>query len=400
MAIAIVAALLALGWYPAIASVASPARGAFDPALVKRGEQLASLGDCASCHSAPEGAAYAGGAPLQTPFGTVYSTNITPDPQTGIGRWTQADFRRALREGVSRDGHLLYPAFPYDHFTHLSDADIGALYAFMMTRDPASAPMVRNRLRFPFEFRPLIGGWNALYLRPGPVPQQAGRSAQWQRGAYLVESVAHCGACHTPRTRLGGERRQAPLAGGETEGWRATALNGNSPSPVPWTVDTLAAYLRSGLVPDHAITAGPMQDVVHNLAHVSDADVRAIAAYIISGMEPVSAKRRQREATARQKAPVPLAQVQPPAAAADADQATLALGASVYQESCASCHDAGRQVSSNSALPLPLAVALYLPDPGNLIHIVREGIAPPPGQPGRWMPPFDDILTDEQVTAL
>jgi mono/diheme cytochrome c family protein len=400
--LAILAALafFAFAWHPSIAAVNPPARNAFDPALVRRGQQLASAGDCNSCHSTADGPSYAGGVALQTPFGTIHGTNITPDAQTGIGGWSEAAFRRALREGVSRDGHLLYPAFPYNHFTHLSDADIGALYAFMMTRDPAPAQPVRNQLQFPFQFRPLVAGWNLLYLERGPLPAQANQDAQWARGEYLVRSVGHCGACHTPRTRLGGEDTDHALAGGEAEGWRASALERHSPSPVPWTVDTLSAYLRSGLVADHAVTAGPMQAVVRNLAHVSGADVRAIATYIVSAMGPVTPGRQRREALARQKAQVPLAQVQPAAAAPDADQPALTLGAKVYQESCASCHDAGRQLSSGSALRLPLAVALYLPDPRNLIHIVREGIAPPPGQPGRWMPPFDGILSDEQLTAL
>jgi mono/diheme cytochrome c family protein len=401
LALLAIAAFFGLAWHPPIAAVAAPSRTAFDPALVRRGAQLASAGDCNSCHSASGGASYAGGVAIETPFGTIHGTNISPDPRSGIGEWSEAAFRRALREGVSRDGHLLYPAFPYNHFTHLSDADISALYAFMMTRDPAPAVTAPNRLRFPFQFRPLVAGWNALYLQRGALPSAGtAHDAQWQRGEYLVRSVAHCGACHSPRTALGGEERDHPLAGGDAEGWNAPALNANSPSPVPWTVDTLAAYLRTGLVPDHAITAGPMQAVVHNLAHVSDDDVRAIATYIVSGMGPVTPARQQREAQARQKAQIALAQVQPASAAADGDQARLTLGAKVYQESCAACHDAGRQVSSDSALRLPLAVALYLPDARNLIHIVRGGIAPPPGQPGRWMPPFDGILSDDQLTAL
>jgi mono/diheme cytochrome c family protein len=389
-----------LAWHPQIAAITPPARTTFDPALVQRGQQLASAGDCNSCHSTGDGPSYAGGVALQTPFGVIHGTNITPDARTGIGGWSEAAFRRALREGVSRDGHLLYPAFPYNHFTHLADADIAALYAFMMTRDAAPAPAVRNRLQFPFQFRPLVAGWNLLYLDRGPLPSRATQDAQWRRGEYLVRSVGHCGACHTRRTRLGGEQTDRALAGGEAEGWRASALDGHSPSPVPWTVDSLAAYLRSGLVTDHAITAGPMQAVVSNLAHVDDADVRAIAAYIVSGMGPVTPQRQRREAQARQKAQLPLAQVQPAAAAPDAQQATLTLGAKVYQESCASCHDAGRQLASGTALPLPLAVALYLPDARNLIHIVREGIAPPPGRPGRWMPPFEGNLGDDQLTAL
>jgi len=393
-------AFVAIAWHPAIDAVAPPARSAFDPALVRRGQRLAALGDCASCHTARDGSSYAGGVPLQTDFGTIYGTNITPDPRTGIGNWSPAAFRRALRQGVSRDGHLLYPAFPYHHFTHLTDGDIDALYAFMMTRDPVPAQPPANRLRFPLQFRPLVAGWNLLYLREGPLPAAAGQDPQTARGAYLVQSVAHCAACHTPRNSLGAERRDAALAGGEAEGWRATALNANSPSPVPWTPQTLAAYLRTGLVPEHAITAGPMQAVVHQLSHADEADVRAIASYIAANMGAPTPERRSREAASRQKAAQPLALVKPAAPAPADQQSTLALGASVYATSCAGCHDAGRQVSSNSALPLPLAVALHLPDPRNLIHIVREGIAPPDGQPGRRMPPFEGALTDEQLTAL
>ncbi|HMA09136.1 MAG TPA: cytochrome c, partial [Ramlibacter sp.] len=242
-----------------------PVQSQFDRSLVRKGQLLAAVGDCSSCHTTRDGQPYAGGVPLRTQFGTIHGTNITPDPETGIGTWSEAAFRRALREGVSRDGHLLYPAFPYDHFTHLTDEDIGALYAFFMTRDPVRSQPLSNRLVFPLQFRPLIAAWNALYLRKGPLPQQDSQSAEWNRGAYLVQSLAHCAACHSPRDALGAEKPDAYLAGGEAEGWHATALNRQSPSPVPWTVPALATYLRTGLVADHAITAGPMQDVVHNL---------------------------------------------------------------------------------------------------------------------------------------
>jgi len=394
-------AFFALAWHPAIATVAAPAPASFDRALVRRGEQLASMGDCLSCHSTPGGPAYGGGVPLQTSFGTLYGTNITPDPETGIGGWSEEAFRRALREGVSRDGHLLYPAFPYNHFTHLGDEDIRALYAFVMTRTPARSRAPANELVFPLQFRPLIAGWNLLYLQRGPIAQDTSRSAEWNRGAYLVRSVAHCAACHAPRTKLGGERGDGALSGGEAEGWVATALDARSPSPVPWTVDTLTRYLRTGLVADHAVTAGPMQAVVHNLSGVNAADVRAIATYIHSRMEPVSAQQRSRETAARQKAAQPsLLRVQPAADRPAPDAKTRELGAAVYAATCASCHDAGRQLSSSTALQLPLAVALYLPRPDNLIHIIREGIAPPRGERGRWMPSFDGALTDEQLTAL
>jgi mono/diheme cytochrome c family protein len=401
LVIAAIVAFFALAWHPAIASVAPPAATSFDRAQVQRGEQLALLGDCTSCHSSRTGPAYAGGVGLETSFGTIYSTNITPDAGTGIGGWSLEAFRRALREGVSRDGHLLYPAFPYNHFTHLTDDDIAALYAFFMTRTPAQAHAPANHLRFPLQFRPVVAGWNLLYLKRGPVAQDSAHDADWNRGAYLVQSVAHCGACHTPHNQLGAERKDLALAGGVTEDWYASALNANTPSPVPWTPDTLAAYLRTGLVPDHAITAGPMQEVVHNLARVDAADVRAIANYVHSAMGATTDQQRAREASARQKAALPsLAQVQPSGNGLAPDANTMQLGATVYTAACASCHDAGRQVASDGALRLPLASALYQPIPANLIHIIRQGIAPPRGEPGRWMPAFEGTLSEDELTAL
>jgi mono/diheme cytochrome c family protein len=377
----------ALAWRPPIASVQVPAAGSVDPTLVRRGAQLASLGNCVSCHTAPDGAPFAGGRALPTPFGTIHGTNITPDVDTGIGGWSQAAFTRALREGVSRDGHLLYPAFPYDHFTRMEDGDIQALYAYLMTRTPVRASPPANRLMFPLQFRPLVAGWNLLYLDQGPRPAQAAQSAEWNRGAYLADALAHCSACHSPRNRLGAEERGQPFGGGEAEGWHASALNARAESPVPWTADVLTAYLRTGLVPDHAMSAGPMQDVVRSLSEVDPADVRAIATYITAGMGSPGAEQKARETTARERAQGPL-------------KIDSSPGARLYADNCASCHDAGRGLSSNSALRLPLAVALYVPDPRNLLHIVRQGIQPIAGRPGRWMPPFEGTLTEEQIATL
>lgn len=378
----------ALAWRAPIAQVATPARASFDAALVRRGAQLATLGNCISCHTSTAGGGFGGGQAVPTPFGTVYATNITPDRATGIGAWSEDAFRRALREGVSRDGHLLYPAFPYDHYTRLQDADIYALYAYLMTRDPVHAVAPRNRLMFPLQFRPLIAGWNLLFLQTGPRATNTAQSAEWNRGAYLVDALAHCGSCHTPRNRLGGEVRRRAFAGGEAEGWTATALDRRSPSPVPWTRDALAAYLRSGLVADHAMSAGPMQDVVRSLAAVDAADVQAIATYIHAQTQPAPPERATREQAARAKAQGPLPMDTSP-------------GARLYADNCASCHDRGRGLSSNSSLQLPLAVALYLPDARNLLHIVRQGIRPLAGGPdGRWMPPFEGTLDDAQLATL
>ncbi|MDB5954510.1 c-type cytochrome [Ramlibacter sp.] len=378
-------AAFAFAWRAPIARVATPATASFDAATVHRGARLAAMGNCVSCHTTGDGAAFAGGRGLPTPFGTVFATNITPDGETGIGGWSEAAFMRALREGVSRDGHLLYPAFPYDHFTRLADGDIHALYAYLMTRTPVHAVAPANRLTFPLQFRPLLAGWNLLFLQQGPRTQTA--SGEAGRGAYLVEALAHCSACHSPRNRLGAEQHDRFLAGGEAEGWHASALNGQSESPLPWSTEALAAYLRTGLVPGHAMTAGPMQDVVRSQSEVDPADVHAIATYITGAMGPPSPERQTREAAARQRAQGPLHQDGSP-------------GARLYADNCAACHDAGRGLSSNSALRLPLAVALYMPDPRNLLHIVRQGIQPVAGRPGRWMPPFEGTLNEEQLATL
>src|SRR5947209_17032374 len=175
----------------------------FAPDLIKRGGELAALGYCASCHTAEAGKPFAGGRPLATPFGTIYGTNITPDPETGISLWSQAAFNRAMRDGVDRAGRDLYPAFPYDHFTKLADEDLTALYAFLMTREPVNAPNPGNELAFPYNVRPLLAGWKLLYLNKDVVAPDKGKSAEWNRGAYLVEALSHCGACATPAGRLG-----------------------------------------------------------------------------------------------------------------------------------------------------------------------------------------------------
>ena len=209
------AVFLAFAWHREIEAVSPPAPASFAATDIERGAQLAMLGNCNTCHTTDGGAPYAGQRPLRTQFGTIYSTNITPDPDTGIGRWSEAAFTRAMREGVDRRGRHLYPAFPYDHFTRLTDADIRALYAFMMTRQPASAEAPRNDLAFPLNIRMTIAGWKALFFRRDGTEPDSARDEKANRGAYLVEGIAHCGGCHTPRNLLGAEKRGQSLSGGQ-----------------------------------------------------------------------------------------------------------------------------------------------------------------------------------------
>ncbi|MDN4051591.1 c-type cytochrome [Massilia sp. YIM B02763] len=380
-------AAFAIMWRPAIVPLAKVPR--FDPAMVEKGARLAALGNCAACHTADPARPYAGGLAMETPFGTVHSTNITPDARTGIGDWSEAAFTRALREGVSRDGHLLYPAFPYDHYTRLARADVQALYAYVMTRTPLDAPAPANAMTFPFGFRPLVGLWNVVYLDRTPWRPDPARPADWNRGAYVADALAHCSACHSPRTRLGGEDRRRFLDGGEAEGWYVPALNRNSPSPLPWTRAQLAVYLRTGIAPDHAAAGGPMQGVVQGLAKADPADVEALATWLHAWLAEAPAAPKGNAALAGSL----------PAPPADAPQ-QLGAGYAVYAGACARCHEAGRAPTSGGALPLQKAVALYDPDPRSLVRIVREGIHPPDGEPGRWMPGFAGILDEGQTTAL
>jgi mono/diheme cytochrome c family protein len=378
----------ALTWKPALERQAAPPR--FDKMLVARGANLSRLGMCAACHTADPARPFAGGRALHTSFGTVYSTNITPDARTGIGGWGPDAFERAMRQGVSRDGRLLYPAFPYNHYTKLAPDDMRALYAYFMTRPALAAPARANQLTFPFGFRPLLAFWNLLYLDESPWRPDARQSAEWNRGAYVADTLAHCIACHTPRTLLGGPNLERRLDGGEADDWHAPALNAKSPSPLPWTRAHLTEYLRTGIAPGHAVAAGPMQDVVANLGQADPRDVAAVAAYIHGYLAQAPA----RPTPAQQGGSLPAPADQDP------DLARMRLGYETYAMACASCHDAGRGPGSGAALHLQNAVALYNPDPRNLIHIIRKGIAPPDGEAGRWMPGFGTLLGDAQVTAL
>src|SRR6185437_4100796 len=205
--IALVGLAIAIGimYEPSIAPVAPPAPASFDPQLVRAGARVVTLGDCVVCHTAKDGKPFAGGLPLATPLGTLYATNITPDPDTGIGRWSQEAFARALRSGIARDGHQLYPAFPYIHFTRMSDHDLVAAYAYLMTREPVRASAPANKLIFPLNFRPPVAFWNILYLRKGEYEPDATQSAQWNRGKLIVDGLGHCASCHSPLNAIGGQ---------------------------------------------------------------------------------------------------------------------------------------------------------------------------------------------------
>ena len=373
----------------AIAPIARPDASVYAAATIARGQQLAALGDCAVCHTSINGVLNAGGRPLETPFGVIYSTNITPDVATGIGAWSYPAFERAMREGVHRDGKQLYPAFPYTHFAKTTDADLQALYAHLMAQSPVRAENLENRLTFPFNIRPLLAGWNALFHQAKPFQADATKSELWNRGAYLVEGLGHCSACHSPRNALGAEQQSAYLAGGFSEGWEAPALTSLSQAPIAWSVDELYAYLRTGESRFHGVAAGPMAPVVKELSALPDQDIRAMAVYLGSFNDTTTDRAAQDALAAKLEA-----------ATSTGIPATSSVGARLYQGACAVCHEVGGAPLFGSRPSLALNSNLHSAVPDNLIQVILHGITSPVSSDLGYMPAFRDSLTDGQVAEL
>ncbi|UDL96011.1 molybdopterin-dependent oxidoreductase [Lichenihabitans sp. PAMC28606] len=390
----------AAGVIAAISVVPSPWRGAIppipqpDPAVyssvtIEHGRIVAALGDCAVCHAGP-GGGLSGGKPIATPFGTVTATNITPDLTTGIGSWSYPAFERAMRDGVSRDGHYLYPAHPYTSFTKASEADLQALYAYVMAQPAVAHEPPTTTLRFPFNLRPLMAGWNALFLKPGPLQAEPTRSDQWNRGRSLVEGLGHCGACHSPRNALGAEQGGAQhLAGAFVEGWEAPSLTALSRAPIPWTEDELFAYLSTGQSRHHGVAAGPMAAVVSELGTVPAADLRAMAHYLAS-FQTATPTTVETEALAET-----LAQ-----RTATAPLTASALGGRLYDGACAMCHEAGGPVLFGARPALALNTNVHSASPDNLARVVLHGIAEPAHADLGAMPGFAGSFSDQQAAEL
>ena len=370
----------------AIAPIAQPDASVYSAATIARGKELAALGACAVCHTSEHGVVNAGGRPLETPFGTVYTTNITPDVDTGIGAWSYPAFERAMREGIHRDGRHLYPAFPYTHFARTNDADLQALYAYLTAQAPVRAATPANTLAFPFNLRPLLAGWNALFHRPDTFRPDPSKSEIWNRGAYLIEGLGHCSACHSPRNGLGAERQRAYLAGGFAEGWEAPALTSLSKAPIPWSEDELYAYLRTGESRLHGVAAGPMAPVVKELAALPDQDIRAMAVYLASFNE--AADRPAHDALAAKLE------------ASTAVTTAASAGGRIYQGACAVCHEVGGPPLFGSRPSLALNSNLHSDVPDNLIQVILHGIAKPAATDLGYMPAFKDSMSDSQVAEL
>ncbi len=352
---------------------------AFDQ--IERGRYLATVGDCAGCHTEPGGQPYAGGLALATPFGKLLVPNITPDRATGIGAWSDDDFINALLNGRGHSGERLYPAMPYPYYTKMTRSEALAIRAYLATLEPVDHAVVANQLPFPFNIRTSLAAWDWLFFTAGRFEPAAGKSAEWNRGAYLVEGPGHCGVCHTAKNSLGGDKTSHALQGGVLQGWFAPKLTGDPHSGLGgWSVEDVVEYLKTG---HNRITAatGPMSEViVDSTSYLHDTDLRAIAVYLKS-------------LPGQEASPKPLA---------DSDPAMRA-GKAIFVDQCGACHSPAGTGIPKMFPALKDSPAVQSVNPTNLIRIVLQGarsVATDAAPTAPAMPAFDWKLSDDNVAAV
>ena len=361
---------------------------AFDPtpAQVERGRYLALAGNCEGCHTARGGAPYAGGVGIETPFGTIFASNLTPDPQAGIGGWSADHFWRALHNGRSKNGRLLYPAFPYPNFTRVTREDSDAIFAYLRSVPPSPTPNLAHHLRFPYDTQPALAVWRALSFTPGTFGPDPAKSAEWNRGAYLVDGLGHCIACHGARNVLGATQEKLGLSGGliAVENWYAPSLTSKREAGVAdWNPNEVAELLKNGRSSRGSVM-GPMADVVFgSTQHLKDADLLAMATYLkeLPNTAPLSAS------TTSPKR----------------DPRVMERGARIFDLRCAYCHGDQGQGAQNAYPPLAGNRAVLMDSAVNLIQIVRHGgfLPSTTGNPRPYgMPPFSPVLDDSDVAAV
>jgi mono/diheme cytochrome c family protein len=354
-----------------------------EPALIARGAYLARAGNCMGCHSEPGAPPYAGGRSIATPFGAVVASNLTPHPTHGLGGWTARDFWRALHHGRSRDGRLLYPAFPYTSYTLVSRADADALFAYLQSLPPVDQPNRAHDLRWPFNTQAALAVWRALYFSPTTFEPEPAQSAEWNRGAYLVRGLGHCAACHSSRNALGASS-PLDLAGGliPMQNWYAPSLNSPAEAGVSrWPLAHVLALLKTGVSPSGS-AQGPMAEVVlHSTQHLRDEDLRAMAVFLRALPERASAFER-----------------------APADRSLLTEeGGRLYGTHCAQCHGERGEGVPGAYPALAGNRAVALATPVNLVQIVLHGGYAPAtsGNPRPFgMPPFVVDLNDKEVASV
>jgi len=352
-----------------------------------RGEYLARAGDCVACHTTPSGREFAGGRAMATPFGNLYVPNITPDDETGIGKWSADDFYRTMHEGLSRDGALLYPAMPFASYTKVTREDSDAIYAYLMSVPPVRQQNRPHELRFPFNKRDLLIGWRALYFKEGEYVPDAAQSAQWNRGAYLVQGLGHCAMCHTAINALGGSSESKAFEGGmiPNQNWYAPSLTSNREAGLgDWSLRDIGDLLQVG-VSHRGTVYGPMAEVVYNsLQYLSDADTEAMAVYL-------------KALPQRDSEPPPTSQ------ARLVSPDVMESGRRSYEKWCAVCHASEGKGYPPSYPPLADNQSITMASPVNSIRMVLNGGYPPGTRKNprpHGMPPFAHILDDAEVAAV
>jgi mono/diheme cytochrome c family protein len=368
--------------FAALAVIGSAKADPDNYVIGQRGRALAIAGDCVACHTAPGGKPFAGGLALATPFGVIMTPNITPDDATGIGRWTQAEFSRAMHEGRGRNGSYLYPAFPYPYFTEVTREDTDAIYDYLRTLAPVTNAVNRRTLPFPFSVRALMIGWNSLFFKPSPFVPDAQRSAEFNRGAYLVEGLGHCGACHTPLNAFGANKASQFLQGNRIDDWTAPNITNDQQSGLgKWSVDDIVQYLKNGQTRT-TTASGPMRDVIENsTSKMAEADLKAIAVYL---RECGSAG-----------TPAP--------AAVPASDPRMQVGQAIFVDTCSACHTRNGSGIEHMFPRLADNAIIKQSDPTTLVRIVLTGVRGAgtdafPTSPA--MPSFGYRLDDNQVAAV
>ncbi len=351
---------------------------------IERGAYLARVGNCVGCHTTPGGPDYAGGRGIETPFGTIYASNLTSDPETGIGDWSAGEFWRAMHNGRSKDGRLLYPAFPYPNYTQITREDSDAIFAYLQSQPPAVRPNRPHALRFPYGLQASLAVWRALYFRPAAFEPDPAQPADWNRGAYLVRSLGHCGACHSPRNFLGAVAPASEFTGGPLSAgaWYAPSLKAAEEAGVGrWEIGDIVALMQTGQSPQ-ASTIGPMAEVVfRSTQHLSEADLRAMAVFL--------------------KALPP----QPAAAddGAEPSAASLEQGRAVYEAQCAQCHGDEGEGAPGAYAPLAGTRAITMASSANVVRMILDGGFTPSttGNPRPYgMPPFAHSLGNADIAAV